>query len=961
MKPLCAAIALLSLSACALAAPALYCTGTDVATVEGRVQLAPQWAEVFRSAFSSGMEGWEFDSYEAKLTAEGDEDEQGPYLLVGNEGAQGDTAFELRSVPVDVSAGRPFSLSMSYRANRDLSRLAGHKGHYLTRVDWLDAGGEVIGGTAFGFGAAARTWQPLLVEGIVPRDAVRAVIRLGFDHPNLADGEFLALRDIVLQQPQDPPQYVAEGHFVSRPLRATRGEVTFEADTPPGTVVRLQVASASDRGGRPDVWSPFWGPDGGPDTYYTAPGPLAPIHGGRPWVRYSCTLFADNAQRTPSLSRVEIAGAQDGPWAGPDVEAPRIAERSPTRIADAAAPIWFALVDETGLQPESVRIRLDGQDVTALCSVEDDRYEYRPERPLEPPVAQRWRVSNHQQALSILRTAQRLPDSPLGYRITREAGDTDTAFALTSSPIPIQAGEQYSLSFWTRHPMDLSGVMNGEGTYSGGVIWQDAEGSAVGERGRIDLGPAAPEWRRQVFDLTAPEGATHAAIRLGFDTPNIIDGAFLDIAEVKLDGPRPEVATTDAGPNLHKMTVEAADLAGNSLSEDWYILIREPRTENLVTLRDDGMVLVDSEPFFPIGLYAVWKKDFNDNSFDKAFSDLKAAGFNLAHTYNSGRGADFSEFYAAAQRHGIKLYIASNGGANCMGVDEVLFDVVREEGQPALLAWYLADDTASHVGAEELGRVHRAIRDVDPAHITVQADAVGAPAPEAPQGSPSRYTDYVRSTDGFLPELYPIRDDSDRGVPQIITDMQAVTRDIAAADAGPKTVWAIVQYFQGWGWPRWPTRDELWAMSYLSIIHGAHGMTWYTYGGWGENHGVTDNPEVWGNICALAGELSTLQDALSERTGPQPLPAQILQGPERDAQGHPSISLLLKEHEGQCTLLAANSSRAEVTARIAAGQGKALNLPFEGRTVQADAEGFQDTFAPYAVHVYRWPADGNGG
>jgi sugar phosphate isomerase/epimerase len=381
------------------------------------------------------------------------------------------------------------------------------------------------------------------------------------------------------------------------------------------------------------------------------------------------------------------------------------------------------------------------------------------------------------------------------------------------------------------------------------------------------------------------------------------------------------------------------------LDRTWYLLIRPPRTQGLVALRDDGMTLVDGKPFFPIGLYAVWKKPFNEDSFDKAFADIKAAGFNMAHTYNSGRGPDFAEFYAAAQRHGIKLYVASGAGANCTDTDTVLWDVAREEAQPALLAWYLADDTASHVGCDELRAVSEGIHDIDPAHITVQADGVGAPPI-------SRYTRYVASTDGFLPELYPIRDNSDKGVPQIIADMKTIQGDLAKAGTRRKAIWAIVQYFQGWGWPRYPTRQELWAMSYLSIIHGANGITWYTYGGHGNNHGVTDNQEVWKNICDLAGELSKLRDVLVEPTGALPSPPTILSGPERDALGYPSISFLLKEHAGKRWLLTANSSSGTVSVQFPIPKGRRLDLPFEGRQPQWTEGGFTDTFVPYGVHVY---------
>ena len=61
------------------------------------------------------------------------------------------------------------------------------------------------------------------------------------------------------------------------------------------------------------------------------------------------------------------------------------------------------------------------------------------------------------------------------------------------------------------------------------------------------------------------------------------------------------------------------------------------------TLRDDGITLIDGKPFFPIGAYAVSRREFNGNDLDRAFRDLKAAGFNFAHTYG-GLEDDFAPF-----------------------------------------------------------------------------------------------------------------------------------------------------------------------------------------------------------------------------------------------------------------------------------------------------------------------------
>ncbi len=937
------------------AAPDAYCRGKHVEVADGAIRLASHWNPVFTEAFDRDLSGWKIEDYESKLTiGVAPNGATGSCLLVTNQGKTGDTAFEVASNPIPLAGGTRFALQFSWRSNRGLDTVSGFQGHYQNVLQWLDQAGAPIEVLPFSFGSAGEQWQVKRLEGAIPPRAASAVIRFGFDSPDLPDGGFLAIDDLRLEVQGATASFEPTGTVLSRPSRVagevarpTRG-ISWQADAPPGTAVRFQVASAPDKDGGPGEWSELLGPEGTKASFFTAPGALPAVHSGRVWLRYVATLSTTVPGKTPVLRSVSLAKATDGPWAGPDLDPPTIVDRSPTRTADARGPISFRLTDQTGVDPRTVRVRLDGADITGQVVAENGQYVFRPAEPLKPAAdglgMALWRATNYAGQLTIDRSAQRAPDGPRGFHITRQAAETDTAFRLQSAPIPVGSGAQYRLSFWSRHSLDLRGV-TGKGVYSTGVTWLDAHELPVGQPDVFDLGEANAQWHQDTKQIAAPPGAVQAQITFGFDTPNLFGGAFVDLAEVALDGPHPAGVSDE--PNLHRLTVRATDFAGNEMSRDWYLLIRAPRAQNVVTVRDDGVTLIDGKPFFPIGLYSVWKKAFNDNSFDKAFGDLQAAGFNLAHTYSSGRGPDFREFYAAAARHGIRLFVSSDAGANCTDVEAVLWDVVREEGEAALLAWYLADDTASHVGHDELHALSEAIHDVDPAHLTVQADGVGSPPA-------SRYAKYVNSTDGFLPELYPIRDDNDQGVPRIIADLQTIRQDLKAAGTYQRPIWAIVQYFQGWGWPRYPTRAELWAMSYLSIIHGATGITWYTYGGSGANHGVTDNPEVWKNICDLAGELAKLQEVLVERTGPQPPAPEVLAGPPKDALGYPSLSVLLKEHAGKKYLIVANSARADVTARFTAGARGKVALPFEGREIAAEAGGFSDRFGPYQVHVYVW-------
>ncbi len=400
---------------------------------------------------------------------------------------------------------------------------------------------------------------------------------------------------------------------------------------------------------------------------------------------------------------------------------------------------------------------------------------------------------------------------------------------------------------------------------------------------------------------------------------------------------------SDVPPNLHLIRMVIEDQAANRLDARWPLLIGGQNTRAPVTLRNDGAVLIDKEPFFPIGIYAVWKKEFNSNSFDRAFAELKANGFNVAHTYQSGRTADFRDFMDAATRHNLRLFLASGQGANCMKIREVLEDVARERSHPAVLAWYLADDTAMHVMPRHLTDLSEAIRAIDPDHITVQADGVGAP----PR---SNYSAFVGATDGFLPELYPIR--TDDNVPQIITDMQTLRADIRAAGNPVKTVWPIIQYFEGWGWPRFPTADELRAMSYLALIHGANGITWYTYGGHGQNHGATHSAETWRTLCGVAKEIRDLQTVLLSETGPVPH-VTVASGPAKDSQGHPSLNVMEKRYMGKRYLLCANSAKAEITAALVLGDAKKVSEHQTPARALDFAQGvLTDTFPPYGVRVY---------
>ena len=396
---------------------------------------------------------------------------------------------------------------------------------------------------------------------------------------------------------------------------------------------------------------------------------------------------------------------------------------------------------------------------------------------------------------------------------------------------------------------------------------------------------------------------------------------------------------------LHTAEVCVVDFHMNKAKSVKMFYVGEAPTTPKVTLRDDGITLIDGKPFFPIGMYAVCKRDFNGKDFDVAFKGLKKAGFNLAHTYGNSYAPDF---LAAAAKYGFKLWVAARFP------DKRLIDEGRHN--PCIIAWYLGDDTSDHILPELEADYDEAVKAVDPTRITVQADPI-----LSSNGGASRYADYVTATDGFLPEIYPVRnkegDPTDKTcVAVTIRDMKQFAEDVRLrGDGKPRTCWAILQYFKGWsGWLHFPTREQLFATTFAAVIHGAHGVTWYTYGGFDKNEGVTTTPERWRNICDLASRLSELSPVLVERTPPQPTAPTVVFGPKTDPLGAPSVTCLLKRHEGWNYLLAVNAAAEPVSAILFAEGAETAEVLYENRTCAASSGRITDDFAPFAVHIYRW-------
>lgn len=506
-------------------------------------------------------------------------------------------------------------------------------------------------------------------------------------------------------------------------------------------------------------------------------------------------------------------------------------------------------------------------------------------------------------------------------------------------------------------------------------------GKRVDDRFRVGGDDQAPKVS-VAGKFAAPSRDASAAVELQIDDASplrwstfklAIDGTeiadFVQTAQLNTNSDAPRLAVDFAAsrlsltppvdapwsPGLHSVALELADVGGNSVAAQKYFFVGDAPTTPRYTLRDDGTTLIDGVPFFPIGIYGVSPYPSNGFDLDQAFADLQAAGFNFAQSYFDGRTDAFLD---AAEKYGFKLWVGVDGP------DERLLDVERRS--PAILAWYVGDDTATYFTPEELRDRSDSLRAVDPTRLSTQADVVAAP-------EVSSYLLYADGTDAFLPEIYPFRRDEpewgERSVAATLRDMRICRRDAALAGDGPKAIWPILQSFQGWGWTRFPTFRELNATSFAALAAGANGIVWYTYGDQVEpernlpNYGSCVNPEVWANLTTVSKRIASLQTVLVERTRPELQPtATVLNGPELDPLGGPSVVSLLKVSGGEVAVIAVNASpkpvevRFDFSATAPDGQIPVERLFEDGATATLDGGFLVDRFEGFDVRVYRWPA-----
>ena len=430
------------------------------------------------------------------------------------------------------------------------------------------------------------------------------------------------------------------------------------------------------------------------------------------------------------------------------------------------------------------------------------------------------------------------------------------------------------------------------------------------------------------FRLVDASGIDYSKLRCKIDGVDVTGRLkFVDSA----DGGRICYYKSDAPWRMGSVVIvetECTDTRGNSAVEWGFVAFaRDPVRHPKWTVRDDGVALRDGAPFFPFGICSVHANDPNEFNLDKAVRELKEAGLNLAHTYmvrnwkNHKPSAYYDDLVAACEKYGMMMLpepTIRHGtlqSRDAMASQNVIFG----RRCVSMFGWAIGDDTSRLQSPRDLKKLDRLCKSADRDLLTVSIDAVSSPEHQAP---------YIQYADVVIDELYPIRNAvaQDDEMANIARALDGSWEAVRISGVKNRSVMAMPQSFKGFGrWARFPSVDELRAMTFISLACRARGLVYYTYHSKGENKGAFSDPEYRRIFTSVAKEVSPLLPSLVMRDADRQPTVETVAGPAKNVLGSASVRCLLKE-DG--LLVAANTSHEEVKAKIMLPTGNIIECAF---------------------------------
>jgi len=253
-------------------------------------------------------------------------------------------------------------------------------------------------------------------------------------------------------------------------------------------------------------------------------------------------------------------------------------------------------------------------------------------------------------------------------------------------------------------------------------------------------------------------------------------------------------------------------------------------------LRNDGTLLVDGNPFFPIAAYHVRQTDY---------PYLNEAGINTVQGIVTNNANALQSALDAAHQSGLKvmvpLYYNMKVKENAALTEQF---VTRFKTHPAVLAWMIMDEPFSNGKTlEELADAYRLIRSLDQAHPTYMVEAM-----------PPYYATTAKATDILVTDVYTI--------PYEPISLVGERTAAAKQAAGEKPVWNVLQaMYNPPNWPILPTIGQVRNAAYQTLANGLQGVAYYSIN---ENTFQLRQSALWPGLVDFREELELFGRLVTE-------------------------------------------------------------------------------------------------
>ncbi len=360
---------------------------------------------------------------------------------------------------------------------------------------------------------------------------------------------------------------------------------------------------------------------------------------------------------------------------------------------------------------------------------------------------------------------------------------------------------------------------------------------------------------------------------------------------------------------------------------------------------DHGVIYKDNKPFFPFGMYYI-QSHLGENGLLDEYAE---AGFNTI-VWEWVDAPNYISALNEMDKHGISLIasvqneyyfseLRTKMQSQPQDVQLAAYEkhvqamtrTVADAAPRNLIGWYVWDEPS----LEGLGFVKGI------------ADATKAGDPRRPGLVCLCISNYLQGFSDIVDILAPDPYPGFPGGP--ITKVSNFMIEARRVTGGRKPVIAVLQSFSEppgqEGIKNMPTPEELRCMAYLSIVHGAKGILFFSYD---YNTPMREaNPLLWAEMKRVAGEVRDLAPVLFKDSGK--LSAKQTAGSE-------AVHIrAIQDGKGVC-IVAVNTDRKPakgVTWKLSGIPDGPMGVAGEHRSVNVSKGQLKDDFPPLAVRTYR--------